>query len=133
MIWSPTNDISTTPSGSATYKNDAIPRRLAGRRITFVSIMSEAFLCAGSRNVITSACECRHLAQQKGGHLLGPCCVKAPHRSVQPPSTATVWPTTNDEASLARKTSAPFSSSSRPTRPIGVRRSIQLTCRGSWS
>jgi len=54
MIWSATNDISTTPSGSATYKNDAIPRRLAGRRITFVSIMSEAFLCAGSRNVITS-------------------------------------------------------------------------------
>src|ERR1035437_9287655 len=42
-----------------------------------------------------------------------------------PPSTGIVWPVTKEDASLARKIAHPTSSSTLPTRPIGVRAIIE--------
>src|SRR4051794_25173126 len=44
--------------------------------------------------------------------------------AVQPPSTVSTAPVTNELASLARKSSAPSSSWASPPRPIGVRARI---------
>ena len=52
---------------------------------------------------------------------------RCPHRTAHdqdadaPPSTGSTWPLTCLEASLARKTTAPFKSSLLPRRPSGVR------------
>jgi hypothetical protein len=44
----------------------------------------------------------------------------ASYLAVQPPSTNSELPVTNDDASDARKTAAPVNSCSSPHRPIGI-------------
>src|SRR3546814_13754479 len=53
------------------------------------------------------------------------------HHAVQPPSPATSAPVTKEEASLARKTTAPLSSRGSPTRPSGNFRDRRSTKSGA--
>src|SRR5690606_11521918 len=105
--------------------------RISNRNTFGTSISRGQGVCHGShgrfRNDLTgSAVE--SLGWQDGFKM-----TLAAHHAVQPPSTGRTAPVTKLEASEARKTAAPLSSTGSPVRPSGVRRSRLRRKSGCWA